>query len=49
MSFSFGQAIGPVAAGRLVALTGGYGVVWVLSPVAVLTAGVAVMRARTIR
>ncbi|MEV4286067.1 hypothetical protein AB0K40_11245 [Nonomuraea bangladeshensis] len=49
MSFSFGQAIGPVVAGQLVALTGGYGVVRVFSRLTSVAAAAAVMPVKKVR
>ncbi|MED7931437.1 MFS transporter [Nonomuraea sp. LP-02] len=49
MSFSFGQAVGPVVAGQLVALTGGYGVVWVLSLLTAVAAAAAIMPVKKVR
>ncbi|MFJ9085512.1 MFS transporter [Streptomyces sp. NPDC102384] len=46
---NLGQAVGPVVAGQLVALTGGYGSVWVLSLLAALTGAVAIARVRKVR
>lgn len=46
---NLGQALGPVVAGQLVALTGGYGAVWVLSLVAALIGAVAILPVRTVR
>ncbi|MEU9954103.1 MFS transporter, partial [Streptomyces sp. NPDC047939] len=43
---NLGQAIGPIVAGQLVVLTGGYGSVWVLSLVAALVGAVAIVRVK---
>ncbi|MGQ4407323.1 MFS transporter [[Kitasatospora] papulosa] len=40
---NFGQAIGPVAAGQVVAITAGYSMVWVVSLVVVVVAAFAIL------
>jgi MFS family permease len=46
---NFGQAIGPVVAGQVVALTGGYAMVWLVSAVIVLIAAVAIVPVKRAR
>ncbi|MFB8777595.1 hypothetical protein [Streptomyces broussonetiae] len=46
---NLGQAVGPVVAGQLVVLTGGYGGVWVLSLIAALVGAAAILRVRNVR
>ncbi|MGW5603832.1 MFS transporter [Streptomyces rochei] len=46
---NLGQAVGPVVAGQLVVLTGGYGSVWVLSLIAALVGAAAILRVRNVR
>ena len=46
---NLGQALGPVLAGQVVAITGGYRVVWLLALVLVLVAAVAVVPVKKVR
>ncbi|MER6327304.1 MFS transporter [Streptomyces coelicoflavus] len=46
---NLGQAIGPVIAGQLVVLTGGYGSVWVLSLISAVVGALAILRVRKVR
>lgn len=49
MGFSLGGAIGPVLAGQVVALTGGYGGIWVMSILIALVATVAIIPVRKVK
>ncbi len=46
---NLGQALGPVFAGQLIALTGGYHVVWVMALILTAAAGLAIFRVRDAR
>jgi MFS family permease len=46
---SLGQALGPVVAGQVVALTGGYRMVWLVALVLILVAAVAIVPVKRVR
>ncbi|WP_344969282.1 hypothetical protein [Streptosporangium fragile] len=49
MGFSLGGAIGPVLAGQVVGLTGGYSMVWVMAVLVALVATVAIVPAKKVK